>query len=127
MEFFKPDRTKAGGPDQPGYFSGTVRLHNLRRPDTPGTAELIGVFFERGARTIPHTHAADQVLYFVDGEGIVATEHERRVLRAGEIAVIPGGTWHWHGATKTSAMCHVSIKAVGPSNWSVERKDWDNY
>jgi len=127
MEAYKPDRRKAGPPDQPEYFSGTVRLHNLRRPDALGAAELIGVFFDRGARTIPHIHEADQVLYFVEGEGIVATERERRVLGAGEIAVIPGGTWHWHGATKTSDMCHISIKAAGPSNWGVEKKNWAEY
>ena len=127
MDVLKPDRSKAGPPDRPEYFSGTVRLHNLRRPDDVGAAEVIGVFFDRGARTIPHIHEADQVLYFVEGEGIVATERERRVLGAGEIAVIPGGTWHWHGATKTSTMCHVSIKAVGPSDWSVGKRNWGDY
>ncbi len=127
MDVFKADRSKAGAPDRPEYFSGPVRIHTLRRPETPGAIELLGVFFDRGARTIPHTHDADQVLMFVEGEGIVATEGERRVLRAGEVAVIPGGTWHWHGATKTSAMGHLSIKAAGPSNWSVPKKNWEDY
>src|SRR5947199_1583711 len=121
MEAYKPDRRKAGPPDQPEYFSGTVRLHNLRRPDALGAAELIGVFFDRGARTIPHIHEADQVLYFVEGEGIVATERERRVLRAGEIAVIPGGRWHWQGASGASDSCQISIKPVGRSNCLTER------
>src|SRR5436853_7701822 len=123
MDVLKPDRSKAGPPDRPEYFSGTVRLHNLRRPDAPGTAELIGVFFDRGARTIPHIHEADQVLYFVEGEGIVATERERRVLRAGELAVIPGGTWPCHGATRPSVRCHIPIKPVGPSTRSVQQKN----
>lgn len=127
MDVFKPDRGKAVVPDRRDYFSGTVRVHTLRRPETPGAVELLGVFFDRGARTIPHIHEADQVLVFVEGEGIVATELERRVLRAGEVAVIPGGTWHWHGATKTSAMGHISIKATGPSNWTVDRKNWADY
>src|SRR5438034_2382862 len=124
MEAYKPDRRKAGPPDQPEYFSGTVRLHNLRRPDALGAAELIGVFFDRGARTIPHIHEADQVLYFVEGEGIVATERERRVLRAGEIAVIPGGTWHWHGATRASDMWHISVRAVGAANLCGAEQNW---
>lgn len=127
METYKPDRSKAGAPARPEYFSGTVHLQNLRRPEEAGAAELIAVFFDRAARTIPHVHAADQVLYFVEGEGIVATERERRVLRAGEIAVIPGGTWHWHGATKTSAMCHISIKGTGLTDWTVPKKDWEKY
>jgi len=124
METFRPDRNNAGPPERPEYFSGTVRLQNLRRPEQTGAAELIAVFFDRGARTIPHIHEADQVLYFVEGEGVVATERERRVLRAGEIAVIPGGTWHWHGATKTSAMCHISIKGAGPTDWTVPKQNW---
>src|SRR5438128_8617422 len=113
MEAFKPDRQKAGPPDRPEYFSGTVRLHNLRRPDDVGAAEVIGVFFDRGARTIPHIHEADQVLYFVEGEGIVATERERRVLRAGEIAVIPGGTGQRRGGKDASTMWHGQLQAVG--------------
>lgn len=127
MESFKPDRSKAGPPDRAEYFSGRVRLQNLRRPEADGAAELIAVFFDAGARTVPHIHEADQVLYFVEGEGIVATERERRVLRGGEMAVIPGGAWHWHGATPTSPMCHISIKAVAPTNWDVPKKDWDDY
>lgn len=102
-------------------------MHHLRRPAEAGAAELIAVFFDAGARTIPHIHAEDQVLYFVEGEGTVTTEHERGVVRAGEIAVIPGGSWHWHGATKTTATCHISIKAVGPTNWDVPKKNWADY
>src|SRR5438876_12116768 len=122
MDVLKPDRSKAGPPDRPEYFSGTVRLHNLRRPDAPGTAELIGGIFDRGARTIPHIHEADQVLYFAERDGIVATERERRVLGAGEIAAIPGGTWHWHAATQTSNMTHVPTHALRPSVWCVESR-----
>jgi len=127
MDVLRPDRAKAGPPDRPEYFSGTVRTQQLRRPSGEGEAELIAVFFDAGARTIPHAHEADQVLYFVEGEGIVATEQTKRILRAGEIAVIPGGRWHWHGGTKATATCHISIKAVGPTNWDLPRKNWDEY
>jgi quercetin dioxygenase-like cupin family protein len=104
-----------------------VHLEYLRRPKEVDSAELIAVFFDRGARTIPHVHAADQVLVFVEGEGLVVTDQARRLLRAGEIAVVPGGTWHWHGATKTTAVCHISIKAVGPTDWTVPRRNWSEY
>lgn len=127
MDIYKPDRAKASLPDRPEYFSGRVRMENLRRPEQAGAAELIAVFFDPGARTIPHIHAADQVLVCVEGQGLVVTNTERRPLRAGEIAVIPGGTWHWHGATKTTAMGHISIKGVGPTDWTVPRQKWDEY
>ena len=127
MDIYKPDRAKASLPDQPEYFSGRVHMEHLRRPEQAGAAELIAVFFDPGARTIPHIHAVDQVLVCVEGQGLVATSTERRPLREGEIAVIPGGTWHWHGATKTAAMCHISIKGVGPPDWTVPRQKWDEY
>ncbi len=127
MDIYKPDRVKASLPDRPEYFSGRVHTEYLRRPEQAGAAELIAVFFDPGARTIPHIHAADQVLVCVEGQGLVVTSTDRRPLRAGEIAVIPGGTWHWHGATKTTAMCHISIKGVGPTDWSVPRQKWDEY
>ncbi|MEX0766303.1 MAG: cupin domain-containing protein [bacterium] len=127
MDVLRHDRSKTGPPDRPEYFSGAVRTQNLRRPSEEGEAELIAVFFDAGARTIPHAHATDQVLYFVEGEGIVATELTRRILGAGEIAVIPGGVWHWHGATKATPVCHISIKAVGPTNWDLPKKNWNEY
>lgn len=127
MDIYRPDRAKARMPDQPEYFSGRVRLENLRRPEQAGAAELIAVFFDPGARTIPHVHAVDQVLVCVEGEGLVVTSADRRSLRAGEIAVIPGGTWHWHGATKTTAMSHISIKGVGSTDWTVPKQNWDKY
>jgi quercetin dioxygenase-like cupin family protein len=127
VDTYKPDRVKAGLPDTAEHFSGTVQLEYLRRPKEVGAAELIAVFFDRGARTIPHIHAADQVLVFVEGEGLVVTDQARRQLHAGEIAVVPGGTWHWHGATKTTAVCHISIKAVGPTDWTVPRRNWSEY
>jgi quercetin dioxygenase-like cupin family protein len=127
VDIYKPDRTKARPPDKPEWFSGRVRTENLRRPEQAGAAELIAVFFDPGARTIPHIHTADQVLVCVEGQGLVVTSTDRRPLRAGEIAVIPGGTWHWHGGTKSTAMCHISIKGVGSTDWTVPRQDWDEY
>lgn len=127
MLIVKPNREMAQQPDRPEYFSGRVRTHNLVRPEEEGRAELIGVFFDAGARTRPHIHSTDQALYIVEGEGIVATERERRTVRPGEIAVIPAGVWHWHGATKTTAMMHLSMRPSGPTNWAVEMKNWDEY
>jgi len=127
MIVVKPQRAKAGPPERPEYFAGTVRVHNLVRPEEAGKAELIGVFFEAGGRTVPHVHSTDQALYIVEGEGIVATERERRIVRPGDIALIPAGTWHWHGATKTTAMVHLSMRPSGPTNWTVEKRNWDEY
>ncbi len=127
MRILKPDRAQAGPPDRPQYFSGTVLMQPLHTEQPPGAPEIVAVFFEPGARTIPHIHSTDQVLYFTEGEGLVVTEQHRRTIRAGEIAVIPGGVWHWHGATKIRKTVHISIKAAGPTDWDVPKKNWADY
>ena len=124
MEVLRPERREAREPEKREHFSGPVQLHYLLRPEQPGGVELIGVYFSAGARTVPHVHSTDQALYILEGEGIVATEDERRTVRPGDIAVIPAGSWHWHGATPTSAMAHLSMRPAGPTDWNVHRKNW---
>jgi len=124
MQVLRPERREAREPEKREHFSGPVQLHYLLRPEQPGGVELIGVYFSAGARTVPHVHSTDQALYILEGEGIVATEDERRTVRPGDIAVIPAGSWHWHGATPTSAMAHLSMRPAGPTDWNVHRKNW---
>jgi quercetin dioxygenase-like cupin family protein len=123
----RPDRTLAAAPERPQDFSGNVWIQPLRRSDAPGSVEVLAVFFEPGARTRPHVHGTDQVLVFVEGEGVVATEGERRLVRAGDVVWIPAGLWHWHGATKTAAACHLSIKPPGPTDWNPPLRDWEDW
>jgi quercetin dioxygenase-like cupin family protein len=127
MKITRPDRSAGGPPDRPEYFSGTVRMQHLHRTDDPRGIEILAVFFDAGSRTRPHVHHTDQTLVFFEGEGIVATETERWTVRAGEIALIPAGTWHWHGATREAAASHLSIKPAGPTEWDAPLRDWDEY
>ncbi len=127
MRVVRVEDEQARAPQNPEYFSGTVRQQRLQHTTAPGGIDLVAVFFEPGARTRPHVHATDQALHVVTGEGIVATEDERRLIRPGDIAIIPAGRWHWHGATPTSAMCHISARPGGPTDWSVPLRDWEAY
>jgi quercetin dioxygenase-like cupin family protein len=106
-----------------------VFVQTLNDGGIPQEIEILAVYFEAGARTIPHTHSTDQLLYFVDGEGIVGTRTERRIHQAGGMAVVPAGEWHWHGATPSLSTCHLSIRPGGPSVWApdVPMYDWDSY
>lgn len=113
--------------DAGSSFEGHVRKHLLVGKEQSGELELLAVYFSAGARTRPHIHEKDQVLHFIQGMGIVATETEKQVHTAGDVVTIPGGTWHWHGATRDEAMCHISIRAAGGTNWSVELKNWNDY
>jgi quercetin dioxygenase-like cupin family protein len=127
MQIVRMDRQGASPPAQPDWFPGTVHQQRLNEPQTSAGVELIVVWFDSGSRTKPHVHPVDQVLQVVEGEGVVATETEKRIIRPGDWVVVPGGVWHWHGATPDSSMCHVSIKQPGETDWSSPWGDWESY
>ena len=125
MKLTRIDRSQA----QPvtalkGYFDGEVKTLQLVGPTESKEIELLAVYFNAGARTIPHIHEQDQVLQIIEGQGIVATETEKLMVSEGDVVTIPAGIWHWHGARRNTAMCHISIKRPGPTNWEVEMKNW---
>ena len=81
---------------------------------TPITEENAGVNigivnFNPGARLNFHTHDFAQVLIFTSGVGIVATEKEEMACTPGDIAVIPAGENHWHGATADMPCSHIAV------------------
>jgi quercetin dioxygenase-like cupin family protein len=122
----KLDQSKAKQ-DTSRSFDGVVQTTMLIGADQSKELELLAVYFSAGARTHPHIHERDQVLHFVQGKGIVATEKEKRICSAGDIVAVPGGVWHWHGATRDQAACHISIRPPGSTNWDVESKNWADY
>ncbi len=68
------------------------------------------VQFAAGAKTRPHTHSRDQLLYVVSGIGKVGADGEERTVSAGDFVLIPAGEVHWHGAADTgSPMSHIAI------------------
>ena len=123
----RPRRERARPPEHPEQFSGTVHFQVLHRAETSDAVDVLIVSFESGARTRPHIHAGMQVLHIIEGEGVVATRAERRLVRVGDIVAIPPGEWHWHGATTTSAMTHVAVKPPGPTEWNPPLLDWATY
>jgi quercetin dioxygenase-like cupin family protein len=120
----QPDRSKAQPAANPEYFEGRVLMQPLVSASESGEVELLAVFFDAGARTIPHVHETDQVLCVVDGRCVVGDASGRREFGAGEWVLLPAHQWHWHGAVRAQQACHVSIRKPGPTNWAVERRDW---
>jgi quercetin dioxygenase-like cupin family protein len=55
---------------------------------------------------------------------VIVIDDERQVVEAGNFIAVPPETWHWHGATKDAAMCHLSIKLPGRPNWNVPLRNW---
>src|SRR5712691_9288387 len=125
MKITRIDRTLARhDSSRANYFDGEVAFQPLISPADSDELDLLNVSFSAGARTRPHIHQQDQVLHIIEGQGTVATETEKQVVSAGDVILIPRGTWHWHGATRLSAMSHISVMKRGQSEWTVEEKNW---
>jgi quercetin dioxygenase-like cupin family protein len=122
------DPAQAQLTDRTDWFpGGPVYQQALIEPVVEGELSALSVSFSAGARTRPHVHPVDQLLYVVEGVGILATEEEKRYIRDGDWVRIPAGTWHWHGATPDKALVHVSIKPFGATDWTSEWRDWETY
>lgn len=129
MRSLEPSRELAQPHPRPEWFSGPVNIQPMNEDDDAIGLEILGVFFDAGARTLPHTHTTDQLLYFLDGVGVVGTIGEKQIYAAGGMAIIPAHEWHWHGAAPDSPTGHLSIRPGGPSAWppDVPMLDWDTY
>lgn len=72
------------------------------------------VHFAAGARTRPHRHSGDQVLYITSGIGRVGAGAQEHTVAAGDCVVIPAGEVHWHGAGDTgSPVSHLQVQPAG--------------
>jgi quercetin dioxygenase-like cupin family protein len=112
------DGAQATAPPNPEDFTGRVRMQNLGAAGGSTELDYLAVHFDAGAHTRPHTHATDQVLFFVQGSGFVwIAGEERQLVEEGGIVVIPAGVVHMHGATETEPICHLAVRAPGPTNW----------
>jgi quercetin dioxygenase-like cupin family protein len=109
------------------HFTGTVFFGPLSAaPDR--TLNTLGVLFEPGARTDWHSHPDGQVLYVASGAGTVQTKDGRTArLSAGDVVFSPAGEVHWHGATKTSYLMHLSLTTGGATEWLPEKVSDEDY
>ena len=74
--------------------------------------------FEPGARTYWHQHPGGQVLYITSGAGFVQNSHgETVIMSAGDAVITPPGEVHWHGATPTAPLVHLSLTTHGETHW----------
>ncbi|MFP3951382.1 MAG: cupin domain-containing protein [Candidatus Bathyarchaeia archaeon] len=93
-----------------GIFTGTIKMTPLINEEMgAGEYKSALVYFPAGVRNKLHHHTHEQILYVTKGRGIVATEDEEHVVEPGDIALIPAGEPHWHGATADSDFEHLYI------------------
>jgi quercetin dioxygenase-like cupin family protein len=99
-------------------FTGEV----LADPVLPAEEGIVVnvVTFEPGGRTYWHTHEVAQVLFVTHGEGrLQLADGTGSPLRPGDVAHIPAGEVHWHGAAPGSLLVHTAI-SVGKTEWMDE-------
>lgn len=107
------------------HIHGEASIQRFTSPfgNTPG---VFAVHFGAGARTRPHVHRSGQVLHIASGEGIVADDTGRHVVRPGDVVTVMPDQWHWHGGTPDSSMSHFTVQVTTPGDivWDVDERDW---
>ena len=94
----------------PLFTGGKVHLQPLLEEEFGGhKIQVVNVKFAPGARNKFHTHTTEQILFVLEGEGIVATRDEECIVTPGTLIYFDAGEEHWHGATKDSSFAHLSI------------------
>ena len=106
----KRSGSQASGKGQAEYFTGNVQIEPLFQPTDTTRAAGNSVTFAPGARSAWHTHPLGQTLIVTAGHGRVQSWGGLiEEIRPGDVIWCPSGEKHWHGATTTSAMTHISI------------------
>ena len=126
MEFDTIDSGKGAlPPEYRPHFSGEARMQRFASPFRDHPA-VFAVHFDAGARTRPHVHRSGQVLHVTAGRGIVANRSGRQVVLPGDVVTVEPEEWHWHGATPTTAMTHITVQVTAPGDidWDVDEGDW---
>lgn len=101
-------------------ISGKNQLIHILPPQQVGGIGLSIVRFEGGALTHWHTHPGEQVLYILEGRGLVGNETEAWEVEPGDVVYTGPGERHWHGALPGETMTHISITNIGAPNWFEE-------
>jgi quercetin dioxygenase-like cupin family protein len=91
-------------------FTGAVRVDSRFQATAPARVSGGVVTFEPGARTAWHAHPLGQTLIVTAGVGRVQrSDGPVQEIRPGDLAWIPPGVKHWHGASATVGMSHIAI------------------
>jgi len=91
-------------------FIGQVHTQALLEEEFKSNKlQIVNVKFTKGAKNKFHTHTEKQILFVIEGKGIIADRKKEYILTPGMAVVIPAGEDHWHGAAKGSNFAHLSM------------------
>ena len=111
-------------------FTGNVRVKPIFPATDSALYSAAYVTFEAGARTAWHSHTVGQRLIITDGVGRVQQWGGPVVeVRTGDAVWFPPGVKHWHGASPTESMTHVSLAGAlnGKSSDWMEKVSDEQY
>lgn len=102
--------SQASVPGPEVYFTGQVRIEPLFSATDSMNATGAYVTFEPGSRSAWHTHPAGQMLVVTLGMGWTQVwGGPIEEIHPGDVVKCPPGVKHWHGASPTTAMTHISV------------------
>ena len=120
-----------GDKASPDYFTGTAWVNILVPKDETGSYTIGNVVFEPGCRNNWHKHPAGQILLVTGGKGYYQEKGKpARLLKKGDIVVIPSHVEHWHGAAHDSSLTHIVVtnnSKNGPVEWLSPVTDEEYY
>jgi quercetin dioxygenase-like cupin family protein len=120
MEITRNSLDSSAGPSD--WFTGAVYVDTVASPTNGSRLSASSVHFTPGARTAWHTHPNGQTIWVLEGVGLC----QRRggpieMIRPGDRVFFEPGEEHWHGATPTRLMTHISMLEVDqdgkPATW----------
>jgi len=99
-------------------FSGPAERRAFGRAESlPAPLSTFVVTFQDGSRTRWHRHAEGQLLYILEGSGLVASRGESPVaVGPGDVVEAAPGEEHWHGAVAGGELSHVAL-SFGETEW----------
>ena len=94
-------------------FTGAVFIDTIAAPADGHHINASSVRFTPGARTAWHTHPKGQTIYVTEGVGRVGRRGASDEIRPGDRVFFEPGEDHWHGASPTRFMTHLSLVELG--------------
>ena len=107
--------------DVPLMTGGPVTRQALFNQQNAKSMYISQINFSKGARNKFHSHTRDQMLIVTGGKGIVATEAEQKIVKVGDLILVPAGEKHWDGATEDSDFSRMDV--IGPGSELTQLED----
>nr|WP_084686880.1 cupin domain-containing protein [Rhizobium nepotum] len=96
-----------------GIASGPFRVQMLLSSTTEGEMTAMRAFVDAGVVTHWHSHPRGQLLFVLDGLGLVQRDGGDVIeVCAGDCVWFAPGERHWHGAGPASPFRYISVQPV---------------